>query len=583
MKFLFLFLTLLLNLNTEDKTYPKYIWPILGDKLITGSFGEFRYYHFHMGQDLATEGKNGLKVVAIANAKVYKIQNFRYSIGNAIILEHEDGYFSRYGHLTDFSEEVWKKITDKTVLEKRKKRQDFEYILTKEEQLEVKAGDLIAYSGETGIGPSHLHLEIFRDNIYYNPANFGLDHFEFGGINILSVDIVPENHKSFINGKNKPLTLRFKKDQDNIWTPIPNQNIKISGEVSFSVSGNESSGRSNKIGFQKLILMLNGKEIQEMNFDRISYYHTYKANFVLDPYKSRMNGRPFKYFTHSKEGNTLLGTKYLHSNAGVISSVDLTEKENFVKILVVGISKTPNLVTIPLQADSNTYPIGEEKKFTVSPDSFITLNSEDKLVEAYFPAYSVYTKENFKIEPSGISDIQIKDVELLSKIYAITPEYREYNLGYDLYFKSDKDLNSEKIGLYQIYSNRSVKYLYPFTNQKEKFYRIRLKNSGNFAILSDHSKPNIKIYRHKSGHIFPNGNFKLYLITSDTGSGVQESSLSIKIDDLEAYNDLNPETGLREIFYPDSMKNPGKHRLTATVKDKAGNESGLFEFNYTVK
>ena len=67
---------------------------------------------------------------------------------------------SRYGHMSAFADNVWSAIQDKDLLEKRKRRQDFEYNLTASEQVRVKKGDVIGYSGDTGIGPSHLHLEI---------------------------------------------------------------------------------------------------------------------------------------------------------------------------------------------------------------------------------------------------------------------------------------------------------------------------------------------------------------------------------------------------------------------------------------
>lgn len=96
-----------------------------------------------------------------------------------------------------------------------------------------------------------LHLEIFKDNIYYNPADFGLNYFAFGGINIYAVDIVPENNKSFINGKNATYSMRFKLDKDKNLVPLHGEVLKIKGDVSLSVYGSESSGRSNKIGFRK--------------------------------------------------------------------------------------------------------------------------------------------------------------------------------------------------------------------------------------------------------------------------------------------------------------------------------------------
>jgi hypothetical protein len=564
---------------------PEYGWPIFGDKLVTGSFGEFRYYHFHMGQDFATEAKNGIPLLAMTDGKVIKIQSYRYSIGNAIILLHDDGFMSRYGHLSAFADNIWSSIQDKDVLEKKKRRQDFEYTLNSQEQVKVKKGDVIGYSGDTGIGPSHLHLEIFKDNVFYNPADFGLNYYAFGAINVYAIDIVPENNKSFINGKNATKTLRFKLDKEKNLVPVKDEIIKIKGEVSLSVYGSESSGRSNKIGFQKITTSLNGSELQEINFSKISSFHTFRSCFVLDNYRSRMNGRPFKYYTHTKEGNTLLGFKNQQVGAGLIRSQNFKEGENEIGVVLYGISKTPAIVKIKAIQDNLDYPDGEIKKVNLSHDSYITISTADKKGEAFFPAYSIFTQGHFSIEKSKNQKILDKDINLESEIYTVEPDYREFNLGYDLYIKLDKEINAEKFGLYQITNNGKVMKYFPgvYFNTTEKFFRARIKTTGNFAILSDYAKPNLRIYKYKNNHIFKDADFKIYLIANDSGTGIPDSYLQVKVDDKEAYLDLNPETGLREIFYPDSMRESGKHTITAIAKDRAGNISEPLTFIYEVK
>ena len=70
------------------------------------------------------------------------------------------------------------------------------------------------------------------------------------------------------------------------------------------------------------------------------------SGFVLDNYKSRMNGKPFKYFTHTKEGNTLLGFKNQQVGAGIISSQKFKEGTNEISLSLFGISKNPANIKI---------------------------------------------------------------------------------------------------------------------------------------------------------------------------------------------------------------------------------------------
>jgi hypothetical protein len=254
-------------------------------------------------------------------------------------------------------------------------------------------------------------------------------------------------------------------------------------------------------------------------------------------------------------------------------------------LALFGISKLPALVKIKVEKDNKEYPDGEIKKFNLSHDSYITVSTPDKKGEAFFPAYSIFTQANVSIEKSKNQKVLDKDMSLESEVYTVEPDYKEFNLGYDLYIKLDKEINAEKFGLYQLANNGRVIKSFPgvYFNTTERFFRARIKATGNFAILSDYAKPTLRIYRHKNNQVFKGSEFKIYLIASDHGTGIPDSSLIVKVDEKEAYLDLDPETGLREIFYPDSMRDVGKHTITATAKDRANNIAEPLTFNYEVK
>ncbi len=96
----------------------------------------------HQGIDLAA--KTGAPVFAAADGKV-KLLTTEDAWGHRIILEHEDGFQTLYGHLNGFN--------------------------VKSGQT-VKAGDVIAGVGSTGksTGP-HLHFEIRKDGETLDPEN----------------------------------------------------------------------------------------------------------------------------------------------------------------------------------------------------------------------------------------------------------------------------------------------------------------------------------------------------------------------------------------------------------------------------
>ena len=103
----------------------------------------------HKGIDLAA--KTETPIYATANG-IVEIAQFSKSAGNWVMINHQNGYKTKYFHMTSFA--------------------------VKPKQ-EVKAGDLVGYVGTTGYssGP-HLHYEIREKNTPLDPKNFMVVHFE---------------------------------------------------------------------------------------------------------------------------------------------------------------------------------------------------------------------------------------------------------------------------------------------------------------------------------------------------------------------------------------------------------------------
>lgn len=157
-----------------DINIKQYLYPIEGFYALSGSFGELRSNHFHGGLDIKTGGQSGRPLRAVEEGYVYRIKISPYGYGRAIYLRHIDGNYSLYGHMSRFTDAL-EAYARKYQYQHKKSAVE---IYPKPNEIAVKKGELIGYSGNSGssLGP-HLHFEI-RDSTerILNPLSIYKNH-----------------------------------------------------------------------------------------------------------------------------------------------------------------------------------------------------------------------------------------------------------------------------------------------------------------------------------------------------------------------------------------------------------------------
>ena len=125
--------------------------------LLSGNFGELRNNHFHSGIDFKTQGVEGKNIRAVKDGYVSRILVSPWGYGHALYVKHPDSTMSVYGHLRNFAGHIATYVKEQQYAQER-----FSVDLSPEpSQFPVKAGELIALSGNTGSsGGPHLHFEI---------------------------------------------------------------------------------------------------------------------------------------------------------------------------------------------------------------------------------------------------------------------------------------------------------------------------------------------------------------------------------------------------------------------------------------
>jgi hypothetical protein len=170
--------------DTTETDWDDYLWPTNAGTVRTSDFAEFRRTHLHAGIDVSTGGRTGYDVYAARDGWLHSIMFEPGGYGWFLVLRHNDGYYTCYAHLDGFSERVLQSYRRRLAALDR----SYGYArLDIADTSWVKKGEVIAYTGETGAGPAHLHFEV-RDPDY-NPVNPGLSR------NLRPTDSIPPEIK----------------------------------------------------------------------------------------------------------------------------------------------------------------------------------------------------------------------------------------------------------------------------------------------------------------------------------------------------------------------------------------------------
>ena len=285
-----------------------YQWPLDLPRALTSSFAEYRSGRFHAGIDLRT-GDIGKDVRASADGYVSRLRCSPYGYGKAVYLQLDDGNSIVYGHLDSFEEPFASYVRAAQHREK-----DYTVDLTiPASQFRVRRGDIIAKSGQTGIGAPHLHYEI-RDRAGQpiNPRLLGITWPDTTQPVIESLLVVPLSPETRINGDIIPPTVKVTRDPDGVYR---SKEIRANGAIAIGVDVvDPANAGESKLGVHILRTTVDGAERFRVQHDDLSYdnmnngavsYHPY---FLKEgPYlmQWRWPGNRCSSYAHSTESGAL--------------------------------------------------------------------------------------------------------------------------------------------------------------------------------------------------------------------------------------------------------------------------------------
>lgn len=253
-----------------------YLWPTNASKLLTSSFAETRPNRLHSAIDIKTWGKEGYKVFATRNGYIWKVKISPFGYGKVIYQILDTGEIALYAHLQKFSPYL-ENIMRKT---QKKNRRHSVTKFFKKNEFPIQKGDLIAFTGSTGIGYPHLHFEIRNtDNFPTNPLLKGFKIKDTLAPVPTAIGVETMNLASQINGWSTPQIFQLIKKGRNTYT-VKNP-IQIWGMIGFSISAyDQANGARNKFSLYQLITYLDGEKIFHSTYDKFSFNQN--THVVLD-------------------------------------------------------------------------------------------------------------------------------------------------------------------------------------------------------------------------------------------------------------------------------------------------------------
>jgi hypothetical protein len=511
---------------------------------LSGTFGEPRSTHFHLGIDIKTKGKEGWEVKSIAPGQISRIRVSLSGYGKTLYIDHPDQTTSVYAHLKKFAPKIETYIKS---IQYQKESYTLQKFIKKGE-FTIKAGEVIGYSGNTGSssGP-HLHFEI-RDSKSQKPLNpllFGLPIKDNQRPQLQKLYLFyPRNN--FILTHSESVSLQ-KVNDSSYRTPL----VVTSGKLGLGLQMFDRQDLSySKNGIYKAQVTVNGKTIINYHFDQLDYSDSDKLFMIIDypTFKQKKNKIQKMFFQNHKP---LTFIKSI-SNEGVFN-VEIG-KSYLVKIQIEDFSQNTSYVEMYIEGGGKKIPNKKLEGELIEPRLDYFFEMDDK--EVYFPKKTFFEKSILKIEENG-------------KTLSIGPNLFPFNNPYEIRFKvNEKD--TIKVRQTFIAKKMDKKLYFLKTSLKEGYWTTQLKDMGDYTLARDSIKPKIYPTNFKPNQWLSKFKF-INLKISDDFSGIK--SYRGTINGEWVLFEYEPKRDRLTYDFSDKFFERAKHNLRLEVEDNVGNKA----------
>ena len=520
--------------------------------VLSGTFGELRSNHFHSGIDIKTKQREGFEVFAIGDGHVSRIKIQHWGFGKALYITHTNGYTSVYAHL--------KKLAPK--LEAYLKKQQYNkesyeiQLYPKADELIVKKGEVIAYSGNSGSsGGPHLHFEI-RDGASrpMNPMLFGINVKDTHEPTVNGLFAYALSDSAQINASNEIVQLQLKKGKEK--NTYVADKVYASGKIGFGVNAHDRQDLAfNKNGIYQLKSFVNGEENFSYTFNKFSFGESRYINTLIDyaRYKKLRQRVQRCFVTPANE----LSIYDKAVDNGVITVEDGNEYTVVLKIK--DFKNNTTTITIPVIGKTQTITRKKEAEKTphlVTRTTSQTLKKDE--VSVYIPKETFYEDFYFDLSKDENGHYNIHNESV--------PAHKNFVISFDVSNYSA----AERKQLFIASLNSRNKPSYSSTKKKGTTFSTSTKNLGTYFLAKDSVPPVVTPVNFANEKWISKENY-LKIKVADNTSGVR--SFRGTINGKWILLEYDPKKDILVYNFDDLNFTEAKHNLKLIVTDNVGNST----------
>ncbi len=278
-------------------------WPLEARTDLMSSFGEYRYDHLHAGIDISTGGVTGSPVLAAGPGTIVRLKVEWRGYGRALYIRHPDGRTTVYGHLDRFEDRV-------LGLERRVARRQAETKtrypgdIYPDPPVTVSRGQVIGYSGESGVGLPHLHFEVrTAEDAPIDPFVSGLTPPPDRRPPVIeSVIITAAEPKTFIDGSSRERTYRVLPRAAG--AAVFEKPLRVTGPFLATVTAYDPVG-GGRAGIHGVTIRIDGRVRYGLTFRTFRFSQYPLSGLIYDHRESRLGPSTYAYRLFRLPGNVL--------------------------------------------------------------------------------------------------------------------------------------------------------------------------------------------------------------------------------------------------------------------------------------